>query len=184
MSHQDHTAPVPYSQIPDFSGYRFYHDGTLTTRWLSGKGRQWVLTDDWMPLIRPVNPSLGYTLISFRTDSGATTYIAAHIMCALAFFGPCPEGKEVCHRDDVKANNTIGNIYYGTRAENVADALRNGRMLIGEKNGQSILTESDVREIRSRPRKWGYQTRMAAEFGVTVGCINGILKRRLWKHVP
>jgi len=43
-----------------------------------------------------------------------------------AFVGPCPEGMECCHRDGNPANNHVGNLYWGTRSENLYDAVRHG----------------------------------------------------------
>ena len=43
-----------------------------------------------------------------------------HTLVALAFLGPRPAKHEVLHLDHNPANNTVGNLKYGTRSENVA----------------------------------------------------------------
>jgi hypothetical protein len=40
--------------------------------------------------------------------------------------GPRPFGKQVLHADDQPLNSSIGNLAYGTPAENAADRIRNG----------------------------------------------------------
>lgn len=50
-----------------------------------------------------------------------------HRLMAEAFLGACPAGQVVRHLDDNPDNNTIGNIAYGTSADNQFDAIRNGR---------------------------------------------------------
>lgn len=45
----------------------------------------------------------------------------------LAFVGPRPDGMEVLHWDDNPDNNTLENLRYGTRSENMHDRVRNGR---------------------------------------------------------
>lgn len=49
-----------------------------------------------------------------------------HRAVLLAFVGPCPEGREGCHRDGNPGNNTLENLYWGTRSENCLDQVRHG----------------------------------------------------------
>lgn len=49
-----------------------------------------------------------------------------HCLVILTFEGPPPEGKEVCHRDGVFANVKLDNLYYGTRKQNIQDAVHHG----------------------------------------------------------
>lgn len=49
-----------------------------------------------------------------------------HRLVLLAFVGPCPDGKEALHRNDVPGDNWVGNLRWGTRAENIEDAFNNG----------------------------------------------------------
>lgn len=49
-----------------------------------------------------------------------------HRLVMLAFEGPCPEGKEVCHQDGERTNVALDNLYYGTRKQNVGDTVRHG----------------------------------------------------------
>lgn len=49
-----------------------------------------------------------------------------HVLVARAFLGPCPDGLEVRHLDDNKADPTLPNLVYGTRSENVLDRVRLG----------------------------------------------------------
>lgn len=44
-----------------------------------------------------------------------------HRLVALAFFGPPPQGMEVCHGDDNKQNPRLDNLRYDTRKGNMAD---------------------------------------------------------------
>lgn len=41
--------------------------------------------------------------------------------------GPRPEGMLALHRNDVKLDNRVSNLYWGTYRDNGADAVRNGR---------------------------------------------------------
>lgn len=44
-----------------------------------------------------------------------------------AFVGPCPVGMEALHWDDDPSNNTLANLRWGTRTDNMRDMSRNGR---------------------------------------------------------
>lgn len=60
-----------------------------------------------------------------------------HQLVAEAFIGPRPPGQDVRHLDDNKDDNRPGNLAYGTRRENLADAVRNGVPLAaGENNAR------------------------------------------------
>jgi ribosomal protein S25 len=56
----------------------------------------------------------------------------------------------------------------------------------GEKNGWAVLTENDVRAIRKRyiPRSRTHGVIvLAKEYGVSVSCINAVVRNKRWKHV-
>lgn len=72
----------------------------------------------------------------------------------------------------------------GTKRDNTRDAAQKGRMRRGESHSKTTLTEDQVREIRDRYAQGGVFERELAElFGVPRSTINGILRRRTWKHL-
>lgn len=77
-------------------------------------------------LIAPFVGKNGYLRVGLNKDRKGQI-VMLHQLVALAFHGDRPEGKEVCHRDDDKFNNSASNLYYGTHRENVADMIRNGK---------------------------------------------------------
>jgi hypothetical protein len=52
--------------------------------------------------------------------------LPVHCMVALAFLGPRPQGAVVRHLNDDPRDARLANLRYGSRAENFADAVRNG----------------------------------------------------------
>lgn len=48
-----------------------------------------------------------------------------NVLVLEAFVGPRPTGHDSCHENDVPDDNRLSNLSWGTRAENIADAVRN-----------------------------------------------------------
>lgn len=59
-------------------------------------------------------------------DRGNGQTRLVHRLVAFAFLEPGPEGTEVCHIDGDKGNPRASNLYWGTRAENLADSIAHG----------------------------------------------------------
>lgn len=107
-----------------------------------------------------------------------------HCLVAEAFIGPCPAGKEVNHKDGVKANNTPENLEYLTRPENLRHAERMGLMnrAAGERHGNAKMSDAQVVEARNRYAAGGTtMQRLADEFNVTKTCIWTIVRRKYRK---
>lgn len=67
--------------------------------------------------------------------------IDIHRLVTAAFYGPCPQGHEVLHRNGNRQDNRIENLAYGTHSENVRDTYRYG-------GKQQKLAAEDVEAIR------------------------------------
>lgn len=107
--------------------------------------------------------------------------LLVHRLVADAFLGPCPVGHEVNHQNLDKADNRAANLEYVTRSENMLHAAKSG-IGRGARNRQAVLTEADVREIRSRYRHGGgpgYK-RLGREYGVSWSNVRSIVTRRTW----
>lgn len=93
---------------------------------------------------------------------------------------------EVNHIDGNKSNNSLSNLEYTTRTENVRHAFRlglnEGRK--GEAHGSSVLTDKQVLEIREKFVPFRYtHKKLAFEFGVSKSTIAKIISRDLWSHL-
>ena len=71
--------------------------------------------------------------------------------------------------------------------DNIRDALAKGRFFSGScpgsENGNSKLTEDDVRNIRARSAAGETGEKISILFGVKRSNISAIINRRTWKHV-
>lgn len=67
----------------------------------------------------------GYRTVNL-TNKYKARRLFIHRMVLEAFVGPCPPGMEVLHINGVRDDNRLANLRYGTRSENMIDALRHG----------------------------------------------------------
>jgi hypothetical protein len=77
-------------------------------------------------VLKPFPHSEGYLRVSLSVNCKAVNkYI--HVLVAEAFYGPCPEGMEVNHKNTEKTDNQLSNLEFMTHGENTLHAKLNGR---------------------------------------------------------
>ncbi len=186
---------IEYRDISGFPGYRIGSDGSVwTCRRRSAKNRHgtrghgalcgalWLLDGKWKKM-RPNPNKNGYFTIGIYLPSGKRiTCRVAHIVLA-AFVSDRPEGMECRHGPRGRSDNSLGNLCWGTKAENMADKVRDGTHGKGERNPRAKLTETQVDEIRTRFSAGLSKNSLANRFGVTRQLINQIVKGKIWKHL-
>ncbi len=101
-----------------------------------------------------------------------------HRLVLEAFVGPCPKGMESRHLDGNPANNTRGNLIWGTKLENRNDIVRHGRLLKGDRHPGVKLTAAEVLAIRQSKQRG-----LAQIYGVSRSQIMRIKKGRSWRHI-
>jgi hypothetical protein len=127
-------------------------------------------------MLKPTVSPTGYKVVSLCIG-GAQKIRTIHSLVLETFVGPRPDGADGAHDDGRKLNNTLNNLTWKTRSENMRDKHRHG-------TSRAKLTEDGVREIRRRRAKGATLTELSDVFGVTVPNISSIVHRRTWKHVP
>lgn len=125
----------------------------------------------------------GYLYVClFKNKKGY--YKAIHRLMLETFVGLCPKGMICRHLNGNKQDNKLDNLCWSTRKENMADKVKHGTMLVGEKNPNSKLKESDVRMIiyMYRTRKFTQQE-IAGIYNISFQHISDIVNKRRWKHI-
>lgn len=120
--------------------------------------------------------SNGYGVIGIGNSRSA---IASRVSYEL-FVAPIPEGMLVCHKCDNPECTNPDHLFLGTYKENMQDALKKRRMPIGEKNAQAVLTEKDVRRIRSSSLSL---RKLAKKLGCSARTVQMARTGQTWKHV-
>jgi hypothetical protein len=124
-------------------------------------------------VLRPGPSNYGH--LSVVLGRGKTRMV--HELVLRAFVGEPPDKHECCHNNGDPTDNRLSNLRWGTRSENSVDAVKHG--------SRGKLTAAQVREIRQRLATCahGDQTKLAAEYGVSLCTINSIKFNRIYKHV-
>jgi hypothetical protein len=108
-----------------------------------------------------------------------------HVIVAEAFIGVKPEGKEVCHFDGNRKNNCVNNLRYGTRSDNVRDAIAHATHYTpfrkkGSERSQAKINEEIAKLIKNSADS-SYV--LAKRFNVSRSLISNIKRNRAWTHV-
>lgn len=130
-------------------------------------------------LLKPVLQGTGYLTVRLSSSN----YVGVHRLVAAVFLGNS-DLPLVRHIDGDPTNNVVSNLAWGTYLDNEEDKRRHGRALIGERHHQSLLTESDVAEIRSVwTGAYGQATALGRKYGVSRTTISRAATGRTWSHL-
>jgi hypothetical protein len=127
----------------------------------------------------------GYLQISVRIASTCRTR-NVHVLVALAFMGPRPEGLIVLHGENGRLDNSVGNLSYGTyKQNNVQDRHRDGTAVTGERNYKAKLTAEKVLLARAIIPNGpsGTLRRLADEWGVHRSTLSSAVSGKHWAYV-
>ncbi len=98
-------------------------------------------------------------------------------------YGEIPKGKWILHKCDNRKCIKPEHLYLGDNKQNVKDRMMRGRSAKGENNGQSKLTETQVRSIKRLLSKKWTQCSIAERFGVHQSTIFSIKHNEYWKDI-
>lgn len=150
-------------QTNDYGDIYSMKTGKVLKSWLNKKGYPVVcLAKDGMKVTRPVHRLVAETLILNPLNL-----------------------PEVNHLDGIKTNCHVSNLEWSTSSDNQKHAYKHGLKIgTGINNGNHILTEQDVHEIRVKykPRIYTQQT-LANEYGVKKRTIEKIIEKQTWTHI-
>lgn len=91
----------------------------------------------------------GYPYITVHSG-GRRQNVKIHVLVAEAFLGARPKGQVCRHLNDIKTDNRLINLRWGTRQENEADKKRNGgqQLRYGMLNPATKLSDEAIAIIR------------------------------------
>lgn len=130
-------------------------------------------------LLKPARKPCGHMSIVLGRGVGSRD---VHVLVLEAFVGPRPPIHEGPHWDDDPSNNKLSNLRWGTRSDNLLDAVRNGKMAVSENHRLAKLKNADVQTIRSLFGKETL-TSMSHRFGVSISTLHQIKYGKSWKSL-
>lgn len=162
--------------IPGFPDYAISRDGRVWSkpRKYSTHNGKWLI-----PQCK-VDGHLGLRL----SERGQGYSRPIHRLMLETFIGPRPDGLECRHLNGNKQDNRLSNLCWGTRSENEKDKVRHGTANLGERHGQSKLSEQNVRMIIYMYRTGLFLQREIAEiYNISISIISRIVNKQIWKHL-
>ncbi len=175
---------IKYCDVPGYPNYRVGSDASVWTKKTGGNWKGTEIDGVWRRLMTKKHKRGEYLTVNLVHNKKAKSFLL-HRLVLLCFKGPPPEGRPLgLHEDDNKMNNTPDNLYWGTHAENMKDAMRNGRTTRGAMNGCSVLTIDQVNEIiRLRKDELIGSRKLGRMFGVKNSTIQAIFNGVTWKYL-
>ena len=152
--------------------------------------------DGLMRKLKCSKVSGGYLIVKVQEGDQRVNQYVHRLVCE-AFHGPSrdPNKQNALHRNDVKHDNRMENLYWGSDLDNHLDAVKNKRMTPygkdgkrgavhrGEKSHYAKLTEEIVREIRQRNAAGEKYADLARAYNAHPNTIRLICLRQTWTHV-
>ena len=157
-------------EIPEFPGYYITQDGQV---W-SNKSNRFLTTGKHVD---------GYAVVGMFKHKKVYSSSIARLLLTTFVRPPLP-GEEARHLNDIKTDDELSNLAWGTHKQNGKDMIRNGHSGVGERNGNSKLFPLDIINILYLcQEKQKAQTEIAKMYGVTQSMISYINLGKFWKNI-
>lgn len=174
-----------WKTIPDFPEYECSTLGRVRSWKPLGRNQ----SGDGIPrkephILSPGETRGGYLSVALSQD-GKVTQFRVNRLVLITFVGDEP-GKMACHRNGLRKDNRLSNLYWGTAAENAAGKLQHGTQPVGEGVKQARLTADAVRWARRHyvegDPEYGVNA-LARRFGVSAPTMHKAISGKTWKHI-
>jgi NUMOD4 motif/HNH endonuclease len=124
----------------------------------------------------------GYLYIKLSKDNVKTTF-TIHSLVMWVFVGPAPDGLDVNHKGGDKTHNSLDNLEYVTRGQNLKHAYTTlQRSTMAGRNYHRVTPQNvlRIRECRANGMKL---TEIAKEFRVSIGTASLICARKIYTEL-
>lgn len=168
------SSTISFCFINDFPTYGVASNGVV-----------WSFRNGTWNQLKPTIDRDGYGCVDLYKN-GKVHDRQVHRLVLETFIGPCPDGMVCRHLDGNPRNNNLGNLAWGTHAENKADSIKHGTSArqFGENNGCAKLTKELVLAIREEYlNKLSSQQQLADKYKMSRASIGLIINRKRWKHI-
>lgn len=150
-------------------------------------GRVWSYTKNF--LLSITQKKTGYVRFTVYGPDGSRAVYKVHRLVIENFGPPKPKGCYlVRHLNDIKWDNRIENLAWGTDADNAKDAVRNGKTTYGERAFTAKMNDRIVTRVRLTYRGIGSPTdhclAIASHYGIELSRRGALfIVTNGWKHL-
>jgi hypothetical protein len=109
--------------------------------------------------------------------------MTVHRLVLLAFKGEPEAGQMSCHNNGIKADNSPGNLRWGTAKDNSSDTIKHQALLTQEPSRGGKLNEEMVKEIRSLRSSNVPVSAIANRFRISKALTYKVANGMAWKDV-
>jgi hypothetical protein len=122
----------------------------------------------------------GYKRVILHKN-GIQKYLNVHRIVWESFVGVIKSGLEICHINNVRDDNRLENLRVDTHINNCKDKHIHGTRQNGERNGNSILKNCEVDEIKRLMLLGVKQSFVSKMFKISQSTVSAIKKGRIRK---
>lgn len=142
------------------TGKLVFHKGKILKPWIArGSGK-------------------GYLYVGLCKGTDCKTKISVHRLILWAFVGLQKKGIDARHLDGNCKNNNLSNLIYGSRKDNVKDAIKHGTF-----NKPKKLTKENVIKICEMGCKQISSKIVSEIFGINRNTVTEIWRGEIWGHI-
>lgn len=168
--------------VPGFPDYCVRPDGGVFSRFVYGshsrrRGPWWQIQAKKRKGDRHLYVDL------FSSTPGKPRRFFVHQLVMIAFVGPCPDGMEVLHKNGIAEDNRLANLRYGTRKENVADAIAHGDLPLGEDRPHARWSNRFVLAVRQAAEEGMSRPGIRRRFELTPREAYAIIRRKVYDRI-
>jgi hypothetical protein len=169
-----------YKESAEFPGYRAGTDGSVWSSFVLGsKSRR---RGEWRLMTPTLNRRCGYLYVDLKRAGGRVNK-RVNVFIIETFVGPAPPGMECRHENGDRTDNRLENLLWGTRTDNMLDAIGHGTIARGSRHHSAKLDERDIPLIRAYQPGVDSLSILARIYGVSTSVISEIITGKAWKHV-
>ncbi len=171
---------IPGVTYKSIINYPFYCVGDNGFVWSHHGRRKAKPTPDWY-LLQPCF-ACNYIRVCLSNEFGPK-WLLVHRLVLEAFVGPCPPGMECCHGKLGSYNNSLENLRWDTRINNMKDQAIMGTRPKGENHYEAIVSNEDIPIIRKRYWSGESSEAIGRDYMLARSTIDNIAHSRRWTHI-
>lgn len=158
-----------WEDIPDYDGYMISNYGRVKSQMKRN------------PIILRKTLASGKFCVKVRKKRGV--YINANVgrLVATVFVREPYENEIIIYKDGNVLNDNVNNLKWGRRNETTKNTFLQSHK--GTSNGMARLNEDKAREIRKLKSTGKTYRTIAAQYDVSISCIQYVVEQRCWKGI-